>query len=187
MVVTVPKMTANGQDNERNDGTLQNITLKFIALTLKKASGIMKRKSPQRNWKHDSTLRPQFNHIRDDWRIFKEIISSRTSVLEEAVANIFRDAPDAGRNIFETDDVVRLDFDLSDDAGDMVLSIGADNLSRDLNDPQSSATHPKKPTKMRLRRLRPQLQSRLVLTFGPGVKYLFVFEVSPIISDALEL
>ncbi|KAG5942346.1 hypothetical protein E4U60_007383 [Claviceps pazoutovae] len=70
------------------------------------------------------------------------LVSSRTSVLEEAVANIFRDEPDAGRNIFETDDVVRLD--LSDGAGD-ILSVGADNLSRDLNDPQSSATRPKKP------------------------------------------
>ncbi|KAG6055875.1 hypothetical protein E4U17_002688 [Claviceps sp. LM77 group G4] len=102
------------------------MTLKFITPTLKKASGIMKRKLPQRNWNHDSTLRSQFNRARDDWRVFREIldasttewneetrsfdlsgaqrdrlVSSRTSVLEEAVANIFRDEPGAGWNIFD--------------------------------------------------------------------------------------
>ncbi|KAG5941063.1 hypothetical protein E4U59_001964 [Claviceps monticola] len=82
MVVKVPKMAVNEpftfsfQENERNDGTLQNITLKFIALTLKKASGIMKRKLPQRNWKYDSTLRSQFYRTRDDWRVFKEILDA---------------------------------------------------------------------------------------------------------------
>ncbi|KAG6065473.1 hypothetical protein E4U32_007355, partial [Claviceps aff. humidiphila group G2b] len=73
---------------ERNDGTLQNITLKFIAPTLKKASGIMKRKLLQRNWKHDSTLRPQFYRIRDDWHVLKEILDASRTEWNEAARSL---------------------------------------------------------------------------------------------------
>ncbi|KAG6170135.1 hypothetical protein E4U22_006370 [Claviceps purpurea] len=65
-------------NDERNDadGALQNPTLKFAAPTLKKASGVMTGKFPQRRWNHDTTIRQQFNRLRDDWRIFKEILEA---------------------------------------------------------------------------------------------------------------
>ncbi|KAG5964987.1 hypothetical protein E4U56_002007 [Claviceps arundinis] len=55
----------------RNDRTLRNITP-----TLRKASGFMKEKFSQRNWKPDSTLRAQFYRIRDDWRVFQEVFDA---------------------------------------------------------------------------------------------------------------
>ncbi|CCE29956.1 uncharacterized protein CPUR_03803 [Claviceps purpurea 20.1] len=58
----------------RNGRTFQNNTL--IAPTLKKASGFMREKFPQRNWKPDSTLRAQFYRIRDDWRVFQDVFDA---------------------------------------------------------------------------------------------------------------
>lgn len=63
-------------NQERNDGALRNTTAKFMAPTLKKASEHMGVLYPQRDWKYNTTLRSQFKRIRDDWRIFKEILDA---------------------------------------------------------------------------------------------------------------
>ncbi|KAG6211290.1 hypothetical protein E4U35_003087 [Claviceps purpurea] len=70
--------------DERNDGALRNTTTKFVAPTLKRASDFMTEKSPQRSWRYDTTLRSQFRRIRDDWRIFKEIIEASGTEWNEA-------------------------------------------------------------------------------------------------------
>ncbi|KAG6047087.1 hypothetical protein E4U17_007636 [Claviceps sp. LM77 group G4] len=59
-------------NDQRNDGW----TSKFVSPLLKKVSGFMREKFPQRNWKYDSTLRSQFRRIRDDWLIFKDILDA---------------------------------------------------------------------------------------------------------------
>ncbi|KAG6311436.1 hypothetical protein E4U44_004313 [Claviceps purpurea] len=53
-------------NDERNDGALRNTTTKF------------------RSWRYDTTLRSQFRRIRDDWRIFKEIIEASGTEWNEA-------------------------------------------------------------------------------------------------------
>ncbi|KAG6156384.1 hypothetical protein E4U11_005630 [Claviceps purpurea] len=168
-------------NDERNDGTLQNTTFKFMAPTLKRASSFMKDKFPQRNWKYDSTLRSQFHRIRDDWRIFKEILDASGTEWNETTAsfdlsdaqrdgfakkfgyrgsriidsgilmnehigietyaNIFCDEPDAGRDIFENDDIILLD--LTGDTEDIPAIISASTAhnptNTDLNEPPSLA------------------------------------------------
>ncbi|KAG6096235.1 hypothetical protein E4U30_001657 [Claviceps sp. LM220 group G6] len=130
-------------NEERNDGALS---------TLRKASGIMTGRFPQRRWNHDSAIRQQFTRLRDDRRTFKDIleasgtewndearsfklseaqreafihehgaranriidnglpINERLGITIDTHANIFSDGPDAGRNIFENDDICSLDI-----------------------------------------------------------------------------
>ncbi|KAG6283573.1 hypothetical protein E4U48_007716 [Claviceps purpurea] len=71
-------------NDERNDGALRNTTTKFVAPTLKRASDFMTEKFPQRSWRYDTTLRSQFRRIRDNWRIFKEIIEASGTEWNEA-------------------------------------------------------------------------------------------------------
>ncbi|KAG6068356.1 hypothetical protein E4U16_007974 [Claviceps sp. LM84 group G4] len=63
-------------NDEKNDGALQNTTMKFASPTLRKASGIMTERFPQRRWNFDSNIRQQFTRLRDDWRIFKDILDA---------------------------------------------------------------------------------------------------------------
>ncbi|KAG6068751.1 hypothetical protein E4U32_007616 [Claviceps aff. humidiphila group G2b] len=77
-------------NDERNDGALWNTATKFVAPTLKKASEIVTEKFPQRPWRYDTTIRSQFRRIRDDWRIFKEILdTSGTEWREQPNASVF--------------------------------------------------------------------------------------------------
>ncbi|KAG6055544.1 hypothetical protein E4U17_002886 [Claviceps sp. LM77 group G4] len=138
-------------NDEKNDRALQNTTMKFASPILRKASGIMTERLPQRRWNFVTTIRQQFTRLRDDWKPFKDIldasgtewndearsfelseahrasfthkhgaratriidnglpINERLGINIDTYANIFADEPDAGRNIFENDDIYPLD------------------------------------------------------------------------------
>ncbi|KAG6092825.1 hypothetical protein E4U31_007033 [Claviceps sp. LM219 group G6] len=167
--------------DEKNDGALQNTTMKFASPTLKKASEVMTERFPKRRWPFDTTIRQQFTRLRDDWRMFKDILDAsgtewndeaRSFELSEAQraafvhkyggranriidnglpinerldinidthANIFADEPDAGRNIFESDDIYSLD--VSARARDDPFSTIEDTRNNS-NAPHSIATNP---------------------------------------------